>query len=71
MPRQNHHPRHERFEPTIPCSRKRRFRSEDEALKMVKVAELNLTAPALHVYLCPYCGGWHLSSSETSSKSAA
>mgnify|MGYP000597455075 CR=1 FL=1 len=43
------------------CERKNRYASRYEAeLTAVECAEHG--APPLHVYHCPYCNGWHLTS---------
>lgn len=43
------------------CERKNRYASRYEAeLTAAECAEHG--APPLHVYRCPYCNGWHLTS---------
>ena len=42
------------------CGRKRRFDTRVEAHKAAAVARTRKGAPAIYVYQCQYCGGWHL-----------
>ena len=42
------------------CTRKRRFRSQGDALDAALVAGVERRRKA---YLCPLCGHWHLTSS--------
>jgi hypothetical protein len=41
------------------CTRKRRYRTQADALDAVRVLGLERQRTA---YLCPLCGHWHLSS---------
>lgn len=50
------------------CERKNRYASRYEAeLTAAECAEHG--APPLHVYHCPYCNGWHLTSKSPHSSS--
>lgn len=42
------------------CQGKHRFNSEHDAGKRAKVIEG--TGTRMRAYLCPHCGGWHLTS---------
>lgn len=48
--------------PGCPSS-KRRFEQEDEAWRQAREGMLFKGAPALSVYFCLLCMGWHLTSS--------
>lgn len=41
------------------CESKRRYATRADAKASVAVCEKR-GAPALYIYRCPYCGGWHL-----------
>jgi len=62
MPRHNRSVRHKAFRPNVPCERKRRFKTEAEALDAIEHASLMDIRLVLKTYQCPYCNGWHLSS---------
>ncbi|MES2876447.1 MAG: hypothetical protein V4678_03165 [Patescibacteria group bacterium] len=62
MPRRHTSAKHERFKSSAPCERKRRFKSEKQALEAIEHAGLLDMSLQLSAYLCPYCGSWHLSS---------
>ena len=64
MPRRHIPKKHEPFKADISCQRKRRFGNEHEALKAIEDAGLMDIRLELRTYLCPYCDGWHLSSSK-------
>lgn len=42
------------------CVRKKRYATKVEAQKAAKAGSRKRDAPALYVYQCPDCGGWHL-----------
>ena len=43
------------------CESKRRFETRGEAgHELVKMALRGKARPGLHVYRCPWCGGYHL-----------
>jgi len=62
MPRHNRSVPHKPYQPNVPCGRKRRFKSEAEALDAIENASSIDIRLELKTYQCPYCGGWHLSS---------
>jgi hypothetical protein len=63
MPRQNRSTRHTPYRaPDIPCQRKRRFKTDRDALEALEKASLFDMKIELKTYLCPFCNGWHLSS---------
>jgi hypothetical protein len=66
MPRRQKPIKHLPFQPNMSCEQKRRFKSENEALKALELAELMDVHVTLYTYQCPYCQGWHLSSKKTS-----
>lgn len=41
------------------CTRKRRYRSQGDALDAARLAGVERQR---HAYLCPLCGHWHLAS---------
>ena len=43
------------------CGKKIRYKTKSEALVKASTSA-KYGAPALRVYRCPYCGGWHLTS---------
>ena len=43
------------------CARKRSYKSKQQALREAARAERRIHRP-MHVYHCPMCGGWHLTS---------
>ena len=43
------------------CESKNRYSSRDEARATIASCEAH-GAKGLHVYRCPYCNGWHLTS---------
>jgi len=66
MPRRHTPQRHDRYKPDLPCQRKRRFKSEADALQAIETAALYDIRVELLTYACPYCTGWHLSSVKSS-----
>jgi len=60
MPRKHQPVKHTPFKPDVPCSRKRRFKSESEALRAIEQAGIFDINVELRTYQCPYCSGWHL-----------
>jgi len=42
------------------CERKRRYETRVEAQKAANLARRRKDAPAIYVYRCQFCGGWHL-----------
>jgi len=42
------------------CERKRRYETRVEAQKAAALARRRKDAPAIYVYRCQFCGGWHL-----------
>ena len=63
MPRNSRPITHKRFDAKIPCTAKRSFRSELDAQVALEIASLRDMSLSLRYYKCPYCGQWHLSSS--------
>lgn len=41
------------------CASKKRYDSRAEAKAAITACERH-GSPALYLYRCPYCGGWHL-----------
>lgn len=64
MPRRHTNTPHQRFKLQKPCAKKRRFKSEAEALRALELASLHDLSLTLRTYHCPYCNNWHLSSSK-------
>jgi hypothetical protein len=60
MPRRHFVKKHTPYEHKAPCSRKRSFKTEAEALVAIENSVIT-TELKLKVYLCPYCNSWHLS----------
>jgi hypothetical protein len=63
MPRKHTPTKHTRFSPMASCSAKRKFASEQAALKALEMQELLDMQLELQTYKCAECGGWHLTRS--------